>query len=364
MKNPSALSGAFFLGLLGLSCFMGLYVTGSALSTLERPAPIDIVHGKWTPLFEKALNTALPVDAPSRNFWGRAEYAMFHQGRKGVVVGADGWLYSDEEFSCPPQAAQNLKDNLDFIAAARKTFSDKGVRVAVVVVPAKSRVVDDHLGAARMPACRKDVYAAIGDFLKEQKIPATDLLPVMRADPSREALYLHTDTHWAPAGALLAARETGKLLQTDLRDLGLGTQVFISKSSGVSTHEGDLMRYTPGVASADLPPDQLMNYATEAAPTQEASAGGDQSALFGDSVPPVTLVGTSYSANKKWNFQGFLKESLKTDIIDAADEGQGPFTVMDKYLASDDWKKNPPRLVLWEIPERYLLMPHGVSDSK
>ena len=44
-----------------------------------------------------------------------------------------------------------------------------------------------------------------------------------------------------------------------------------------------------------------------------------------------------------------------------ADQGLGPLVVMDKYLENDAWKNSPPRLVIWEMPERYLLMPHGVS---
>ena len=75
----------------------------------------------------------------------------------------------------------------------------------------------------------------------------------------------------------------------------------------------------------------------------------------------MTLVGTSYSANTNWNFEGFLKEYLETDVLNMADQGLGPLVVMDKYLENDAWKNSPPRLVIWEMPERYLLMPHGVS---
>jgi len=57
----------------------------------------------------------------------------------------------------------------------------------------------------------------------------------------------------------------------------------------------------------------------------------------------------------EWNFAGFLKEQLHADILNFSDPGQGPFAVMEKYLSSDDFKNTPPRLVIWEMPERYFL---------
>jgi len=47
-----------------------------------------------------------------------------------------------------------------------------------------------------------------------------------------------------------------------------------------------------------------------------------------------------------------------------ADQGLGPLVVMDKYLQSDAWKNNPTCLVVWEMPERFLLMPHGIVSTQ
>jgi alginate O-acetyltransferase complex protein AlgJ len=119
---------------------------------------------------------------------------------------------------------------------------------------------------------------------------------------------------------------------------------------------GDLTRYIPGVA---FPRDIFSAYATGL----DVATAGESQDLFGASVPPVTLVGTSYSANPDWHSEGFLKEALQADVLNMADEGQGPFTVMDKYLETDAWKSSPPELIIWEMPERYLLMPHGVPPA-
>jgi alginate O-acetyltransferase complex protein AlgJ len=352
--NNHHFSGVFFIGFITASLLMSACYMRPALSEMETPAVRDVVQGKWPPQFEKNLNKTLPVYDPSRNLWGRAEYAMFGQGRKGVVAGTDGWLYTDEEFSCPAQEAGNLGDNIAYIRETAKKLAAADTRVAVIIVPEKARALPQHLGGAILPGCRRDLYERINAALKEADIPATDLLADMKAAEAQDALYLKTDTHWAPAGARLAAGSVRRMLDSQLPGLKLSHGSFVTTPGAVISYSGDLTRYVPGIGLSD----RLQNYSTDNS-VVVADAGNS---LFDDShVPEVTLVGTSYSANPNWNFAGFLKEALQTDILNAADEGEGPFTVMDKYLADDAWKNSPPRLVIWEIPERYLLMPHGVA---
>lgn len=329
--NRAFFSCAFFAVFLGVAALAGFSGLGQALAGMETPVPADLLRGKWSPQFEKALAGALPVSETSRRLWGRAEYALFHEGRKGVVVGKDGWLFTDEEFSCPAGYAQNMEDNLAFIAATQKTLARAGAKLVVVPVPAKARVL-----AAPVPACRAGAYARIRGFLAEKNIPAPDLLPVLRP-----ALYLKADTHWTPDGARLAAR----VVSAALRGVHLRRQKFSSVAGEMKTHEGDLARYVPG---AGIAPDSFRSFTTD------APAGG----LLDDApAPQAVLVGTSYSADADWNFAGFLKEALQADVLNVAEAGQGPFAVMKSYLASETWKSAPPRLVVWEMPERYFLMP-------
>ena len=44
--------------------------------------------------------------------------------------------------------------------------------------------------------------------------------------------------------------------------------------------------------------------------------------LFGDSEQPIMLVGSSYTKIDDWNFPGFLKESLRTDLQTTAVEAR------------------------------------------
>ncbi|HRC26994.1 MAG TPA: hypothetical protein PKX87_06150 [Alphaproteobacteria bacterium] len=123
------------------------------------------------------------------------------------------------------------------------------------------------------------------------------------------------------------------------------------------------MRYIP-LGNTDVPgapvADTLEIFSTS---RQSGGKEGD-AALFGDESLPVALVGTSYSANPSWNFAGFLKEALKADLLNAADEGRGPFVTMDAYLKSKPFLETPPKVLIWEIPERYLAMPGKTEEQK
>src|SRR5262249_43868401 len=100
------LPGIFFTAFMACAFRMSGFYFPGALKNIETPLSRDIRKGKWAPKFEKAFGDALPVGTMSRDGWGLAEYRLFTQGRKGVVVGRNGWLYTAEEFSCPADAAE------------------------------------------------------------------------------------------------------------------------------------------------------------------------------------------------------------------------------------------------------------------
>ncbi len=351
-------SGIFFANLIALSFVVTAFFLPPAFSKTERPTARQAIHGEWAVKMEKSLGEVLPIYEPSRAAWGRAEYAFFGEGRKGVVVGADGWLFTDEEFACPAGFGAHMKDNLTFISNVAGRFARQNTKLAVVLVPAKVRVYADHLGSQAVPSCRHNVYSDTLHYLQGHGIPAVDLLPAMSAEAKNKPLYLKTDTHWTPDGARLAAYQTAETVKGISR-LSLDKKDFTNNSGDAMEHDGDLMRYIPGVSAPDITPDSIKKFVTIA--KSEKASDAD---LFGNATPTTVLVGTSYSANSLWNFEGFLKESLQTDLLNMADEGQGPFTVMEKYLKSQSYKDNPPGLVIWEIPERYVPAPAHLKGGK
>ena len=80
--------------------------------------------------------------------------------------------------------------------------------------------------------------------------------------------------------------------------------------------------------------------------------------LFGDdNLPNVALIGTSFSRNS--NFAEFLQQALGAPIGDFSKDG-GEFSGgANGYFSNPAFVQTPPKLVIWEIPERDLQTPYS-----
>lgn len=349
-------SGLFLLAFIVAAASAGPFVAAAAASKTGTLKAEGVLRGTWPASFEKNFNESLPVFETSRALWGQAEYALFGQGRKGVVVGTDGWLFTDEEFSCASGAEKNMAANLAYVEKTKADLEARGAKLLVALIPAKARVYGGETGNVVPAPCHAQAYDAALKFFTEKGLPAVNVLAAMKERLAGQqggySLFLRTDTHWSPEGAQTAAKTIAAAIPDGV---ALTHKTFATALGAPKEHDGDLMRYVPGVEDAVLRPDELTAATTQA---KDSEGGGD---LFGDDTPEAVLVGTSYSANPLWNFEGFLKDALQADVLNMADEGLGPFTVMDRYLADPALKNSPPKLVIWEIPERYLLMPHEIG---
>lgn len=344
-------SGAFLLVFMVASFAVCALVLNKALKDTVNPNFDNIWVGTWSPAFEKALGDALPISVPSRNFWGSTEYSLFNEGRKGVIVGSGGWLFTDEEFSCLQHAKENMAANLDYIKSVNAALKERKISLVTALIPAKARVYKEHLGTHSVPSCRADLYEQTLKTLESAEIKTLGLLPVFEQSDKKESLFLKTDTHWTAQGANLAAQTIAAHIKGAME---LPAKKFATAEAETKNHEGDLLRYLPGVGQNKIPRDEMKIYKTEQGP-EAASETDLAGSLFGDEgAPVVALVGTSYSANPLWNFPGFLKSETQADILDMSDEGLGPFKVMEKYLDGDSYKNTAPLIVIWEIPERYM----------
>jgi alginate O-acetyltransferase complex protein AlgJ len=168
-------------------------------------------------------------------------------------------------------------------------------------------------------------------------------------------MYLRTDTHWTPQGARVAARTLAAEIGPVLDARGSPRAAYGTAPGGTREVAGDLLTFVPlGPWQARGPgPDRVEEPVTELReqPSVEEGAAG----LFSDLRIPVALVGTSYSASPISRFESALRDALNADVLNVAEEGKGPFAPMDAYLASPVIDDPRPDVVVWEIPERYLV---------
>jgi alginate O-acetyltransferase complex protein AlgJ len=288
------------------------------------------------------------------NIWTAIKYLVFDEGKKGLVIGRNGWFFSDEEFIVAANGEQALEDNLNFIDQASQQLASRGVDLIVVLIPSKARLLASQTGRHHPATLHTEIYSKAINRLGEANILTVDGLLEMRAHTNSESLYLKTDTHWTPRGAEFIASRTAAVFFQYLPQLSLDQQTFVTETLGEQFVEGDLLRFLP------LTP--LFNGlvpVTERIDINQTYSSADDFLFESDGLTEqesaeVVLLGTSFSADRRWNFDGALKQALAVDIHNLAVQGQGPIEPManflNQYLPSADNLK----LVIWEIPERYL----------
>lgn len=345
---------------MALAGFLGLAFVASLISHFSVSIPhqnLDkVLNGEASTAYEEKFDKELVHHSGAIHLWNSLGYVLFKEGKRGVLIGRDGWLFTDEEFFYPKNFSQNVFENKKYISETSQTLTGNGAKVLIVPIPSKSRIYSEKLGKYDFPDYWRSQYANLLDYLNEDNIAFIDLLSTFQEIKDKN-IFLKTDTHWTPMGARVAALKISQKVEGNWPYLSWNPEKITTTKGDEIKHEGDLMRYTVNGYSADmfnLKTDQFHFWAT----TVEG-----EGSLFDNKMFPVVLVGTSFSANKLWNFDGFLKEFLGTDILNVSDEGLGPFETMQNYLDSNTYSKSKPKLIIWEIPERYLPVQYNLIES-
>jgi alginate O-acetyltransferase complex protein AlgJ len=323
-------------------------IVGAVFAVMAHPWTADlsgksVTNGAASHSLEAELDKNIPVRQPSINAWGVLEYNLFKNGRTGVLIGQGGWLFTDEEFKRPKNFDAEIQGKLEYISKVKRELEANGTQLAVVVIPAKARIYSEHLGRYKKPDHWNDVYSRFQSSLNNIGVITPDTLGALEAAKAKGDLFLKTDTHFTPTGARVVAGSVAKAIKAS--NLNLTPASFTEVPAKPVEHSGDLLKYIPmgNQQSSGPKPDTLISS------TVEGSTGGG---LLGDAKLEVALVGTSYSANDKFGFPGALKLELGADLLNAAQEGKGPIVPMREYMKT--FKENPVKLVIWEIPERFL----------
>lgn len=337
-----------------------LVLAGGCVAAVFNPAlrnvpDLAVLDGSWAETYQAEFDAASPLLAPARTVWGAIDAGLFGQGRPGVLVGADGWLFSREEYATVPDATGAIALWSDRIALVRDELARLGVSLVVAPVPSKAAVVGQY-APAPLPAAASRRYDDLLEALEERGVVVSDLRPALRRpnDP-----FLRTDTHWTPAGAAAAAQAIAATVRERAAFEGLGDTTFETTATEPEERWGDLTAFLdlgPLLDHVGPPPDVIaVPHTTSLAPPATD--------LFGSVEVPVALVGTSYSADPTWNTVGALREALGSDVIDAALTGLGPWEPMHRYLTGEALRSSPPEVVIWEIPARYVTLEGHVPEA-
>ena len=269
-------------------------------------------------------------------------------------AGKNEWLFYTVEFT--DAADQSATDtSIDLIRRFNKVLARNGIEMAFTMVPLKARIYAEHLpdGVKNDPYIKGN-YDRMMQSLREGQVSVIDLNGPFLSSPQRNSdtpLFFRLDTHWSPAGAMLAA-ETIRA--------GIDANPVLTKTLGAIPEEKFVMTKSSRRANsptrdlvAKLPEGAPIFAAEQVLPFQVSREQKTSGSLLGDdTAAAITLMGSSYSA-QWYRLPDALRYTLQRDILAISVEAiQGSWVGMESYLRDDSFQTKKPKLLIWEMPER------------
>jgi alginate O-acetyltransferase complex protein AlgJ len=355
--RSSRLAGGVLATFLGAGLLSCGWLLASGTLQLMPGKPVsngEVLHGEITHRIAKELAKAPLPEYAARLERGGSWLLLGDTGPR-VRQGCEQWLFISDELKINRHAQDNAHAKASEVVALRDALKARGIQLLVTVVPDKSRVAASQLCGLARPASLAQRATDWAGQLQAAGVPVLDLSSALQ--PLGANAFLRLDTHWSEDGARAAAQAVA----AKVASLGIQatpTRSFDIARQAAAPRPGDLVRLAglDWLAPALQPAQEWIQASTITEHAQEAEGLDD---LFGDdNLPNVALIGTSFSRNS--NFAGFLQNALKAPVGNFAKDG-GEFSgAAHAYFASTAFVQTPPKLVIWEIPERDLQTPPGI----
>ena len=272
-----------------------------------------------------------------------------------VREGCDGWLFLIDELEIHRDGDAAFRFRLRIIDAVAKFLQRRGIALLIVPVPDKSRVEATQLCGIRRPKLLGGRLEQFTSRLQENKIRFVDIYGALAALGGER--YYRTDTHWNEPGARRAAEEIAASLQ-HLKLAPASKESFRVITEPPHERIGDLIH----LAGLDHVPWPLRPRGDLEAPSRIEQKTTREVGPFDDIPPPeVVVIGTSFS--RRANFTQFLSLLLGAPVANMAKDGGGLVTAALAYFSNPAFTETPPRVVIWEIPERILDNPITKSEQ-
>ena len=333
------------VALLAAGAFVMVSQKDGAISTPAKPQATVAAKSVVVP----ELSAACVADLADEKLYDKHKIKSYAT----IVPGKDGWFFrADGDFRSDFSYDERAIAGFQSISNALKA---KGVTLVVAIIPPKGIVVPEALAPEVAQQRNFDAKAALQsykDLLEQMRDADLHFVGVDTFDPARP-FFLKADQHWSQAGTDRMAQAVAEYVKTLPVYKDLPKQKFQTVVAGTYDFPGkytDALRKICGVTT-------IPNETDIEAVTSPAEAEVTEDAMFGDQpAPKVILVGTSNSKREDdSNFAGALKEHLGTDVINNAISGVGYDDPLLIYLGSDEFKADPPKLIVWEIPGYYTL---------
>lgn len=273
--------------------------------------------------------------------------------RRPVWQGKEGWFFEPADLI----ETLELEPVQPYLSRLSQAFRYQGITLVAVILPTRGMVHSEMMDPAKPIFEAHSGAKAVAEYRRflavfhEANITAPDLVKVAHEDEG--AFFFKRDHHWSNVGARVTAEAVARHLypMPSYLKLKIGQQIhlFRTKAVGVEPQMGTLQRRAVQFCGVRFPKEYVKVFSTDLVVEGESL----EKALFADlGKPPVVLVGTSNSQRPEdkpsLNFDGFLRDYLGLEVLNAAFAAAGVHGSLLAYLSSDDYLEQPPKFVIWE----------------
>lgn len=267
--------------------------------------------------------------------------------------GKNGWVFAKQDYI----DLQKIKDikffwyqiHFDMVKRITEGLEKRGITTVIVPIPHRTNVYPQTLpdDLYREYTVKEDTYSLTLKELDARNIKYVDVLSPLKNSSyysKPEGVYYRLEPHWNAYGAILSAKTVAEKVK-GLYNISKLPKIPFKIAFGIlKTREDVFWRNNlPKGEQAKIKPDIEVPYTL--------SGKSATTSLLTDIVPAVTLIGTSFTG---YGFISGLKSGLQTDVLDQSLPGKGMWTPMIEYLRSNNFKKSPPKIIVWEVPETIL----------
>lgn len=262
------------------------------------------------------------------------------------VIGTDGWLFPafDEvrrsDLALVRRTAQFVNEAVGVLRMAK-------IETVVSFTPAKSRVYREFLPSdfKWSPDAEKRYGVALEELRRSNTLvpdQATMFAEARKQAPA-ELLFFKADTHWtAPGAAKSATLLAGAIKEKMHLPPASGPGIKLAAATSVLQERNDLAALLPTPDQSKYP---FQSYMVRK--PAETNGGG----LLAADAADVIVMGNSFM-QPAYGFANLVSEQLDRPVSLLWKVHQfSPYYNMLTYLGSDAFKKQRPKLIVWNFAE-------------
>ena len=262
------------------------------------------------------------------------------------VVGSDGWLFPlfDEvrrsDLGLVRRTAQFVNEAVGVLRAAK-------IETVISYTPAKSRVYREFLPAdfKWSPDAEKRYGVALDELRKSNTLVPDQaaMFAEARKQAPSDVLFFKADTHWTAPGAQKSAMLMAGAIKEKIHlppSAASGTK--LAPATSVLQERNDLAAMLPIPDQSKYPYQSYM----VRKPTETGGGG-----LLDDDAADVIVIGNSFM-QPAYGFANVVSEQLNRPVSLFWKVHQfSPYYDLLTYLGSDAFKKQRPKLIMWNFAE-------------